>query len=147
MANILDQLGVNNTIWIQFVIFTAAFLILKYLFFRPFLKVILERENQTEGVTKTAEELNINSATKEKEFQEKMRVVREQAAEKKDSLLSVAKAESSAKIEEARKQHKDSIEAARKKIEDELDESLNDLKDRVHGFAQLFVEKVTKVKY
>lgn len=147
MMDILVQLGVNHTLWVQLVIFTVVFLIMRALFFKPFLDVILEREAQTDGVTKTADELNKNADAMEKEFHEKMQAVKKQASEQKEDIVSKAKSAANEKTNDARKQHKDAVEASRKKIEDDLDEALSQLKGRVHGFAQLFVEKLTKVKY
>lgn len=48
MDSVVVQLGLNSTFWWQFGIFFVAFLVLPRIFFMPFHRLIVEREERTQ---------------------------------------------------------------------------------------------------
>ena len=72
MAEILAQLGIDQTFYIQFAVFVAIFFILPSLFFKPFQKLIEARHQKTVADRERAEELVKQANAKLEEFRTRM---------------------------------------------------------------------------
>ena len=63
LLNVFESLGINHTIFYQFIVFVILFFLLKQILFKDLLRVIVDREEKTVVSEKNAEEV-------EKEAQE-----------------------------------------------------------------------------
>lgn len=146
LADILKQLGIDDTLWIQLGIFTFLYLFLRFFFFGPFLKLIELRERESTGVEKDAEELVKKAATSEADYQAKMAAVRKQAKDTADQILSQAKTEASKKVSSARAEAKSKIEAGREQLAKETVDGSAAVSGQVDSVATIFVEKILSAK-
>jgi F0F1-type ATP synthase membrane subunit b/b' len=78
VVDILVALGVNKTVFAQFVIFIFAFLFLKYFIFSPYLKAYEERRKRTMGVSGVAKELQQEIDQLEGQFAKEARALNDQ---------------------------------------------------------------------
>lgn len=144
IADLQRQLGIDGTLGIQFVMFLAIFIWLKYVFFNPFFKIIEEREHKTQGLKKEAEELQAEADRKEAELAAKMSEAKKQISAEREKILSKARAEAAVFIADARKDAKGLIEESRKGAQKESEQTLKELSGSVKAVAGMLVEKLTK---
>src|SRR3989338_9720020 len=110
LANILKQLGINETLWIQLGIFTALFLLLRFFYFGPFLRLIELLEKETSGAEKDAAELLKKAEANEAEYNAKLGAVRKQAHNNSENILARAKIDAAQRVSDARVGTKEKIE-------------------------------------
>jgi F-type H+-transporting ATPase subunit b len=124
---ILDQLGLNNTFFIEFGIFAVTFLILGNVFFKPFMKLIEARHKKTVEDRESAEKLMAQATSKLEEY--KRILAEERLAAKKGYDLALA---------EARKQEDELLGQARDEAKRITQEALDSVaKQRDHLKKQL----------
>ena len=123
---VLEQLGINQTVFIQFFIFLIAFVALSQLVFTPYAKAFEHREEKTKGGEELAIELQRQSVELISKYEIRARQVsgeiktifdsyRDQANKECEAIVSKARAESQKIIEEARaRMVVESTEAAEK---------------------------------
>ena len=58
---VLQALGLNSTIGIQFIVFFVAYIFLSNLLFKPYLAAFVKRKEQTEGQETLAESLDLTT--------------------------------------------------------------------------------------
>lgn len=78
VVDILVALGVNKTVFAQFVIFIFAFVFLKYFIFSPYLAAFQERRKRTMGVSGVAKELQQEIDQLEAQFSKEARALNDQ---------------------------------------------------------------------
>jgi F0F1-type ATP synthase membrane subunit b/b' len=61
LLNVFESLGINHTVFYQFFVFVAVFVILKQLLFKELLRVIKDREEKTVVSEKNAEEVALEA--------------------------------------------------------------------------------------
>lgn len=145
-ANILKQLGINDTLWIQFGIFTALYLALRFLFFGPFLRLIELRERESTGVEREAAELLKKAEISEAEYSAKLGAVKKQARENSEMILARAKTDAAQRVGSARVEAKEKIESGRAKIMTEAAAALDGARAQAEQIAKLFFDKLMKAK-
>jgi len=146
LQNLQKQLGIDHTFFIQFVVFFGFYLWLRFVFFKPYLKVVLARDNQTEGLKDESMKLDTDSARKESEYAEKISVAKKKAAQEREKILAEARAQSNKLVEAARAQAKTRIEKARNEAQSQAEKDLGALKEHAGALAKVFVEKLTKAR-
>ena len=125
--DILFQLGVNKTYFIQFAIFVFALLVLTQFVFKDFVQLLEKREHQTKGSENIANEEQKKSAEMHRAFEEKARGIsgqiktifdtyRSEANQEFEKIISKARGESNQLIEESRKKVNLEINDAAKKL-------------------------------
>ncbi len=127
----LQQLGVNSTFFIQFVVFIAIISFLSIYVFGPYAKAVAEREKQTKGSEDDALVMDKHSVELYAEYEKKAREVH-------SSIQDVYKAARA----EAQKEHEKAILAARTESENYLNENRKKIKDAV-GAAEDALKKET----
>ncbi|MEM8609495.1 MAG: ATP synthase F0 subunit B [Myxococcota bacterium] len=85
-------IDLDNTIWIQLVLFVVAFLVLRPLVFRPMIALFEAREGAIHGAKLEAQRLQDEAQAGTAEFDEEMRKLRLQAGEERDRLRNEGKA-------------------------------------------------------
>ncbi len=128
---VLEQLGINQTVYIQFFIFLIAFITLSQVVFAPYAKALTEREARTKGGEELAGELQKQSVELKTQYEAKARKVsgdiktifdsyRDQANREYEQIISKARAESQRLVEEARLRVSIETAEAAKKLREDL---------------------------
>lgn len=136
MNAILDQLGLNNSFFVELGIFAVTFVILSNLFFRPFLKLFEARHKKTVEDREAAEKLLSQANAKFDEY--KRLLTEERIAAKKEYDLALA---------EARKQESDLLQQAReeaKKITQDAADSISRQREQLKKHLEADVEAVAQ---
>ncbi|MES3036804.1 MAG: ATP synthase F0 subunit B [Bdellovibrionota bacterium] len=100
--SLLSQLGVNETFFIQFIIYICMFSFLSLYVFAPYAQALEKREEKTKGTEQVAEEYRnkyneVNSAYQNKakevhsRIQEIYQTIRKEAAQEYDKIVDQAK--------------------------------------------------------
>jgi F-type H+-transporting ATPase subunit b len=124
---ILHQLGLNDSFFLQFIIFAIAYVVLSRVVFKPYTHALALREKKTTGGEEAALETEKKSQELRSVFEAKARQVsteiknifdeqRSAANKEYDAVVSAARTESQALIENTRKNITSEIEKARKEI-------------------------------
>ncbi len=138
----LQQLGINATVIVQFVIFIATFVALIKLVYEPFAEVHQKRLKNTKGsveiaddIQKQAYELQVQYSSKAKDVHGKIsdifKKAKAEASAEADKIVGLAKAESNSALEQNRK------EIEKRAIQLELD-----LKDMKSGLVMAINNKL-----
>ena len=106
MAEILKQLGVDSTYFIQFAIFLGVFFILGRLYFKPVLKQIQLRNQKTIQDAQAAAEILNQATAKMKEYEEQLKSARQSAQVEMERILKEARKEEADLISTARDEAK-----------------------------------------
>jgi F-type H+-transporting ATPase subunit b len=129
MQEIVHQLGELFLQAVPTVLIVLAFyVILRYLFFKPLLSVMAERDARTVGARKAAEAAQAAAAEKMKQYQEALRQARalvygeQEAARKKvleerAALLKDARIKAASRVAEAKARIAEELTAATREIE------------------------------
>lgn len=117
VIDILVSLGINKTVYFQFIVFGVAFLSMYIIAFKPYLAAYNERLNRTVGGQEEAEKLIEDAALKEEKYKEEAKKlnskIRSIFSEKNDK----AKSEIESILKEAKVQAEAEAEAARQELE------------------------------
>lgn len=144
--DLIKQLGIDQTLWIQFAVFIVFYAWLRFVFFPPFLRLMSAREAKTSGLVAEVEELNQRASASELELSQKMAQVQREAAQEREKTIADAKAKAHAMLDGARKDAKKRIEEARIKAEAAQVAELASLSQQARDLGDLFVEKLTQEK-
>ncbi len=128
---IVQALGLNGSLLIQFAIFAFAIVYLSYVVFVPYLAALQKREEQTKGgeelaveILKQSDELKAQYETKARQISSEIKTIfdehRDQANKEYNSILLKARAESTKQIELARAQVIAELVVATKEIKNEV---------------------------
>lgn len=144
IADLITQLGIDNTLWIQLGVFVVFYAWVRFVFFPPFLKLMAAREAMTTGLVSEADELKKAADAKESELLQRLAQVRREASAAREKAVADAKAAANTQTDQARKEAKSAIEKARGIAEKEAAAEFLNLKPRANELSDLFVEKLTK---
>lgn len=123
----LQQLGINHTVFIQFAIYIFTFIALVFLVYSPFTKAYFERRNRTKGTEEVSFEYQRKATELHSEYQTKAREVnskiqdiyqklRGEAASEYDQMVNQAKQEAHKKLEENRRKIYEAVSVATKDL-------------------------------
>tara|TARA_B110001454_G_scaffold219198_1_gene251532 strand:+ start:103935 stop:104366 length:432 start_codon:yes stop_codon:yes gene_type:complete len=110
----LQQLGINATVIVQFVIFIATFIALIKLVYEPFTAIHEKRLQNTKGSVEIADDIHKKSQELQAQYSEKAKEVhgkiseifkqsKTEASAEQDKILMQAKAEANVELESNRK--------------------------------------------
>lgn len=141
---IFSQLGVNQSVIIQFVLFVVFFLLMKVVFLNTLQAVILKREEKTVTLSGESdlklEEIKRLSQVYNEKISEKNREVKASVDFRKQAIT---KTEEQKYKEEETSQAK-ILEAKRIEIESELNSKKAEVLSQATSLANTLVQKVTK---
>lgn len=140
--DLLIQLGVNETLAIQLVMFLIMYVVLKYMLFEPYYAAFNERKERTEGQTELAERFVTEARELEEHFNEKAQEANDRFREIYDKSRVEAVKEYDRLVNEARTKSKAAIEAAAAKIHQEMNVVRAQLSAETAGVSQLMVQKL-----
>ena len=102
MREILEQLELNRTVFIEFVIFALLFAIMGELFFKPFLKLFALRHQRTVTDREEAERMMREADAQFEGYRERLHAERLIAKQEYEAIVSVARREEAALLAHAR---------------------------------------------
>lgn len=144
VLDILISLGVNKTVFAQFVIFLVAFLFLKYFIFSPYLRAYEERRKRTVGSAGVAKELQEQIAQLEADFSQRAKALNEQIKSVFEEKRQKANKETSNVISLAQKVAQEKMAVGKKEVQQAYDEAKDQLKkmapDLGHTIKQRLLE-------
>ena len=131
VLEILQSLGIDSTVYAQFLILFIAYISMQFIVFNPYLKAYGERLHRTVGGQEEAEELLSEAGEQEDRFKElaknlngKIRSIfadtNGKAKTEVDQILGQAKKEADEKAATSRKALEDSVNQARKEMEEHI---------------------------
>lgn len=135
MGPILQQLGLDQTFFIQFAIFFFVFLVIPNLFFRPFQALIEKRHERTIKDKEKAQQLVIQADQKFEEYKTKLGQERARARAEFEKVISQVKAEEAAILNEARGEAKKITQTAAESIQEQSAQLRRSLEADVESLA------------
>jgi F0F1-type ATP synthase membrane subunit b/b' len=142
VLDILIALGVNKTVFAQFVIFIVAFIFLKYFIFSPYLAAYEERRRRTVGVVGAGKELQQEIETLEAQFAKEARSLNDQIKVVFDEKRSKAQKESAVLISEAQKVAHEKLAHGKKETQDAYLGAKGQLKTLVPELGQTIKQRL-----
>jgi len=146
ITDLQRQLGIDGSFFIQFLIFLLIFTWLQFIFFKPFLQLILKRESQSGGLSDEAAKLEEVAGRDELQYRDAMVAARRKASAERDRVLVDGRKSANDIVTVARSQSKSKLEQAREAALRSSEGELNNLRGQVGSMASLLVEKLTKTK-
>ena len=140
------QLGIDQTFFVQFLIFLLIFTWLQFVFFKPFLALIEKREGQSGGLSDEAAKLEEAASRNEQQYSEGLTAARRKASLERDRVLGEARKAANESVAAARAQSKTKLEQARDAAVKSAEAELTALKGQVASVSAMLVEKLTKTK-
>lgn len=141
---IFSQLGVNQSVLIQFVLFVAFFLLMKVVFLNTLQSVIFKREEKTVTLSGESdlklEEIKRLASVYNQKISEKNKEVKASVDTRKQAI--VKKEEQKYKEEETSQSKL--LEAQRVEIENEINSKKSQILTEAESLAVALVQKVTK---
>lgn len=125
--------------------FTAFWIISDRVIFRPYIKLIEEREEKTSGAEESAEDTLREARQLLSEYDERLLKARIDATQEKMKIVSEERRESKKIVEEANIRAKHHIEKARKEINDRLEELHQEVMTQADALVTEITEKVKQV--
>lgn len=142
VANIIDALGIDDTLKIQLIIFAFAFLFLKYVVFNPYFSAFEERQRRTTGSQEKANELIEKTKELEERYQKNARALNEEIK----AIYDKARLEGSLEQEkiqaEARERARAMVEKARGVIEGEFNRARESLIKETPTLSKTIAERL-----
>ncbi|MDZ4661958.1 MAG: ATP synthase F0 subunit B [Pseudomonadota bacterium] len=115
LLGVLDQLKINNTIWIQLICFLVTYFFISNLFIKPYYRAYISRQDRTVGNQAQAIKTSEDAEAQYLKYQDQARAInleiknifdksRKDAIREQDHLIAGARAEGQKKIELGRTQ-------------------------------------------
>ncbi len=139
---VLDQLGLNQSFFIQFLIFSFAYLALSKIVFAPYVKALEIREEKTKGGEDLAFEFQKKSQDLRNRYEAKARQVSGEVKTIFDEYRQQASHEYERIITKARSESQSLIESARQKVAIEINAAQTQLKSEIPLVAQEMTRKL-----
>ena len=139
---ILQQLGINFTIFYQLLIFVFGFSFLALVVFKPYAAIISEREKRTKGATEGAVELKKQTNELASRFEVKARQVSEEIKTIFDTYRAEANKEYEIVVGRAREESQKLIEETRTRVTAEVLEAGKKMKEEVPALSRAITQKM-----
>ena len=112
------------------------------LFFRPFLKLLADRERRFKDLNDRTEQLIKEARTADENREQRLAAVRRDAIARRETERRKAEADAAEKMEAAKAEARESLEQVRAKIEAELKAAESELERMGHSLAAELAERV-----
>jgi F-type H+-transporting ATPase subunit b len=142
MSDILQQLEVNNTFIIQFVLFAIFFFIISGVYLKPFQKIIEKRNQSLKDDVQGATDLLKNVESKLFEYEKSLIQFKADAKAKHDEAISKARASEDEAIHKHREELKKEYLKALEMFQDEKLKVESELKVKAASIADSVAQKV-----
>jgi len=142
MGQVLNQLGINPTLFVQFAIYAVVFFALSKIYFGPFLKLIQARHKKTIQDREAAEKMMTQADEKLSEYTRKLQEARLAAKTGVDAILEQARREESEILGQARNEAKKITQEASSQLNQHIEKLRKDLDVEVEGMSRSVSEKL-----
>jgi F0F1-type ATP synthase membrane subunit b/b' len=142
VIDVLNSLGVNETVFPQFAIFIVSFLFLKIFIFSPYLAAYEERRKRTVGSQGVALELQQEIDRREAEFSREAKEINEKIKKVFDMKQAQAVKETNAILAEAQLKAQERLNAGKKEVQDAYDAAKDQLKNFVPDLGQTIKQRL-----
>ena len=146
LADLQRQLGIDSTFFHQLVIFLLAYLLMRFFYFGPYLKLIQKRENQSDGLSDEAKKLEEEAASMEGQYQASLSAARKKAQAEREAMLAAVRKLNADEVAEARNQGKSKLEQAREAATRSSASELANLKAQAGPISATLVGKLMNNK-
>jgi F0F1-type ATP synthase membrane subunit b/b' len=138
MTEILEQLEINHTFFIQFVLFGAFFFLLSGIYLKPFQKLIEKRNHKLNDDIQSASELLKAVEAKLADYEKLLSEARKEALNRYDAAIADSKTKEAAALQSIKDDLKkeflvatNNLQEEKLKIESELKLQVNQLSDAI----------------
>lgn len=126
------MISIDKTLFLQMLNFIILMIALNYLLYRPLLGIIEKRKKILESSTEEVERLKRTIEDKQREYEEKLRLAKQEALEVKARLLKEANDEAKAMIDEKRNK----IPALMAEVQERVSKEMEAARKILHGQAK-----------
>lgn len=139
---VLQSLGVNSTIFFQFVIFTLTFIAMMEIAFKAFAETHEAREKNTKGSLDNVSKLQTDAQGLMKQYEDEARSVTSEIRTIFDKQRDLARKEADSFVTVARADAGQLIAVTRQKVETQVREATVKAKEEIPTIAQALVKKL-----
>lgn len=139
---ILEALGVDSTIAIQFVVFMFVYFVLHFVLFKPYFLAYIERKQRTVGNTDVAERVTTETRDLEVKYEQKARELNSQHKGIYDASRTEALKEYDRLVSEAREDAKITLEQSRERLRNELKKARAEVEQEIPVVTQAITTKM-----
>jgi len=133
---------INLTLFVQMANFLVLIAILNYLLYKPILAILDKRKSRLDESEGEIKRLNATVEQKAAEYEEKLRLAKQDALEKKNEILKEAADNAKAIIDERRSRIPAMLAEFQGKVGQEVDAARRILKDQSQKISAEIAEKV-----
>jgi len=138
----MENMTLDWTIVVQFVMFMFAILILNAVLFKPVLKTIEERSSRTSGAEEEASALSKKTEIKVHSYERRMSAARQRAADERRRVIKEGSDREKQLLDEARRKAAQIIEEAGQQVAAERDSARQALSAQVQALSVEIASKV-----
>lgn len=139
---ILQQLGLNDSYFFQFIIFTIAYLVLSQVLFKPYTEAFEKREHKTKGGEEIAAETAKHTQDLKSTYESKARNVSSEIKNIFDEQKLIANKEYETIVSAARTHSNRLIEDTKNKIATELASAKKQIQEAIPTVASEMTRKL-----
>jgi F-type H+-transporting ATPase subunit b len=143
---LLDQLGLDNSFFVELGIIFVLFLVLSNIYFKPFMKLFEARHKRTVEDKEAAERLMSQANSKLDEYKKLLAEERLNAKKDFEQALAEARKQESALLAEAREEAKKITQEAAESINRQRGQLKSQLESDVEAIAQNISERLLSRK-
>jgi F-type H+-transporting ATPase subunit b len=141
-VEILQQLGVDQTVFVIFAIFFVVFLILERVYFKPFFKLFEMRHKRTVEDRQAAADMLAQAEQKLEEYQRRLNDARANARSEFETLIDEAKKEEAKILTAAREEAKKISQEASAEVLQQRDRLKKQLEGEIDQIAKGIADKL-----
>ncbi len=134
------------TVLVQIVAFLALWFFLSKILFKPFIALLEERENRTEGLKAAAASLVVEGERLRAEYESAIAKANEEGAAVKETILQEARQTRERLLAESRAQAVDRMSAVREEIQKEMRKGREQAVQEATAIARQMAEKILERK-
>jgi F-type H+-transporting ATPase subunit b len=139
---LLDQLGINITTVYLFVIFTVAFIGLRFMVFQPYFDALAEREKRTKGGEELAKDLLVKATDLQSKYEDRARSISTEIKNIFDAEKSAAAAVYEKTVTAAKIETEKQVEEMKKKISETVKTASEQMKSETPNVAAAITQKM-----
>jgi F-type H+-transporting ATPase subunit b len=136
------MISLDISVVYQIIIFVLLWLILSELLFKPYLRVLEERERRTSGARHDSGELEIEGGRLKAEYEQKIAEARSAGTQVRDAIVQEGRQERERLLQQAREEAAVTLETARRDVQTQLERERARLASEVTEVAHDMVSKV-----
>jgi len=143
---VLQALGIDSTIFFQFIIATLSFFALESLVYKPYADALAQRINRTTGGEEEAHHLIKDSADLRARYEQRARELNSQTKTIFDSYREETQKQYDAILAKARSESQQLMDATRAKVAQQINQASLHLQEEIPQLAQAMSSRLLSKK-